>query len=476
METLAFDGTFSGWQTVARDALHRSLPPPAITWRDLSAVQTDFSFGEQLDLLGQPATPNRVSASSSSPSQLIAKSLRVPRAFMDIARTVACHRDPTRWSLLYRTLWRITHDEPQLFANTIDPDVLALGEMSKAIRRDIHKMRAFVRFREIPTEHGPWFVAWFEPHHHIVEANAKFFVDRFHAMNWSILTPEKCMHWDRHQLAFTPGVTRDQAPTEDATEDLWLTYYANIFNPARVKTNAMKKEMPIYYWKNLPEAAIIGDLLADAPRRVEAMAALSQSKPVPTQSFTGAPIPITDDLHILRDAAATCRACPLWQNATCAVFGEGPPHARMVVVGEQPGDQEDLSGHPFVGPAGKLFDRALHEAGINRAELWKPQGKRRLHQTPTSREIAACRPWLENELRIIRPQAILCLGATAAHAVVGAGVRVLADRGTWQPTHFGASAFITVHPSSLLRQPDPAQKAADFAAFVADLKAAVRRD
>jgi DNA polymerase len=404
---------------------------------------------------------------------------------MELARTVACHRDPARWALLYRALWRLTHGEPHLFAVTVDPDVIALGEKAKAVRRDIHKMRAFVRFRETQLDGQQWFVAWFEPHHRILEANAKFFVDRFAHMNWSILTPERCMHWDQRTLGFSAGVTREQAPQGDVTEELWRTYYGNIFNPARVKVDAMKKEMPRYYWKNLPEAVDIPHLLEEAGARTAHMVATSQTKRAPAELYGPAPVPDTDDLDLVREASKSCRACPLWQNATCMVFGEGPRHARIVVVGEQPGDQEDLAGRPFVGPAGKLWDRALAAAGIDRAEIyvtnavkhfkWKPQGKRRLHQKPTAREIAACRPWLEAELKLIHPELIVCLGGTAAHAVTGSEVRVLEERGRTLATEFGASALITVHPSSLLRQPDPAQKEADFAAFVTDLKK-MRRD
>jgi DNA polymerase len=353
--------------------------------------------------------------------------------------------------------------------------------MEKSVRRDMHKMRAFVRFREVPTPDGPWFVAWFEPHHLIVEANAPFFVERFTTMNWSILTPDLCAHWDQRRIRFTPGVTRDQAPDQDRTEDLWRTYYASIFNPARVKVDAMKKEMPAYYWKNLPEAGLIPELLAEAPKVTAQMIAASRAQPVRADFAGPAVVPDTDDLDLVREAAKTCRACPLWQHATCTVFGEGPRRPRIVVVGEQPGDQEDLAGRPFVGPAGLLFDRALAAAGVDRTQLyvtnavkhfkWKPQGKRRLHQKPGAREVAACRPWLAAELKLLQPELIVSLGGTAASSLTGAEVRVLSERGRQLPTEFGAPTLVTVHPSSLLRQPDPARKEADFAAFVSDLRA-----
>lgn len=242
--------------------------------------------------------------------------------------------------------------------------------MAKAVRRDVHKMHAFVRFREIAAEAGAWFVAWFEPQHHVVEAAAPFFVDRFAAMHWSILTPDRCAHWDGRALTFTGGVDRDAAPTKDATEDLWRAYYASIFNPARVKIGAMTKEMPRHYWKNLPEAELIPQLLAESSPRRDTMVAASADRAKNASDFSSQPVPDTRDLSVLREAAAACRACPLWRDATCTVFGEGPSRPRIVVVGEQPGDQEDRTGRPFVGPAGQLFNRALVAAGIDRAELY----------------------------------------------------------------------------------------------------------
>lgn len=192
-----------------------------------------------------------------------------------------------------------------------------------------------------------------------------------------------------------------------------------------------------------------------------------------------APVPKTQDLATLRAAARGCRACPLWRNATCTVFGEGPARAKIILVGEQPGDQEDRAGHPFVGPAGKLLDRALEAAGVKRASLyvtnavkhfkWTPQGKRRLHAKPNAREMAACRPWLEAEVRAVEPDLIVCLGATAAQQVVDKSVRVTQARGSLLENDFGVPALITIHPSSLLRRAGAGNLEEEFAHFVADL-------
>lgn len=467
MTEIVFDGTFRGWRQAARRALAADVSPAEAEWRagsepqGLLALATD----EPLSLESPPATRKP------DPT--------VPREFVALAQEVSCHSISNRWALLYRALWRLTHGEPRLLEVAVDADVIALRELAKAVRRDIHKMRAFVRFRELATEDGPWFVAWFEPQHHIVEANASFFVDRFASMRWSILTPERCVHWDTCELRFTPGASQADAPLADAAEDLWRTYYASIFNPARVKIAAMTKEMPLRYWKNLPEAPLIPTLLAEAATRVDSMVARSAPRRDPAEPGP-AHVPLTADLELLRSASATCRACPLWRDATCTVFGSGPAQARVVVVGEQPGDQEDRAGKPFIGPAGQLLDRALAAAGVPRSELyltnavkhfkWEPRGKRRLHAKANAREIAACRPWLAAELRAIRPQLIVCLGVTAAESVVGRGVRVLSERGQKLDTEFGAPALITVHPSSLLRLPPGEDPEAAFQAFVRDLR------
>ncbi len=250
-------------------------------------------------------------------------------------------------------------------------------------------------------------MAWFEPEHHIVEMNAQFFIDRFTNMCWSILTPERCLHWNRKELSITPGVPKSEAPTEDAVESLWLRYYSSIFNPARVKARTMQQSMPKKYWKNLPEAAVIPVLLQEAPPRVDTMMAKSEAQRTDDEEWHPAQPPATTSLRTLATAAAGCQACPLYKNATQTVFGEGPRTAEIVLLGEQPGDQEDRAGHPFVGPAGLLLNRALGDAGVDREKCyvtnvvkhfkWEPRGKRRLHQTPNSRDIAACRPWMEAE-------------------------------------------------------------------------------
>src|SRR5215211_1214042 len=179
--------------------------------------------------------------------------------------------------------------------------------------------------------------------------------------------------------------------------------------------------------------------------------------------------PDTSSLSTVSEAAAHCTACHLYKRGTQTVFGEGPKRAAMMLVGEQPGDYEDVAGKPFVGPAGKIMDRALEDAGIDRSQVyvtnvvkhfkWEPRGKRRIHQKPNSREIAACRPWMETELRLVRPKVLVCLGSTAAQAIFGSSFRVTKQRGVVLSSEFAEKIVATVHPSSLLRQPDEESRA-----------------
>jgi uracil-DNA glycosylase family protein len=199
-----------------------------------------------------------------------------------------------------------------------------------------------------------------------------------------------------------------------------------------------------------------------------------------TGDGTAAPlVPDRPTLSSLRDASAGCRACPLWERGTQTVFGEGPPLAEVMFVGEQPGNEEDVTGRPFVGPAGRLLDRALAAAAIDRRAVyvtnavkhfkWEPRGKRRIHQKPNAREVRACRPWLEAEIRVVRPRAIVCLGATAAQALLGRTFRVTEHRGEIIASALAPLMMATVHPSSILRAPDDAARRAELERLIEDL-------
>ncbi len=195
-------------------------------------------------------------------------------------------------------------------------------------------------------------------------------------------------------------------------------------------------------------------------------------------------VPLQPTLPKLREAARGCRACPLWKRGTQTVFGEGKRRARVILIGEQPGDREDRKGRPFVGPAGRLLDECLEEAGVDRAAAyvtnvvkhfkWEPRGKKRIHQKPNAAEIAACRPWLDAEIALIRPEVVVCLGATAARALLGAGFRVTKSRGSFLSSDLARFVTATVHPSSILRAPDDVAREKARRAFVADLRIVAR--
>lgn len=243
---------FADWRHHARELLRRGVKPESIAWQS----------PEQLALGFAAAADNYLSL------PLQRRQLMIPRQFLSLAEAVACFRDPQRWALLYSIAWRLLFEDRDLLSVKVDKQVAQLFSMHKAVARDKHKMKAFVRFRKLAgAEH---FVAWFEPQHLILAAVAPFFVRRFTAMNWSILTPEACAHWDRQELVFTEGTQRDPGP-EDDLETLWLEYYRHIFNPARLKLKAMQAEMPKKYWVNLPEAPLIAELSRSAHCRTEKM-------------------------------------------------------------------------------------------------------------------------------------------------------------------------------------------------------------
>lgn len=456
---------YAEWRRIARALLNDGIAPEDVVW------QRDA----QADLLGEHS-PSRDEGVAASPSA------RVPCEFPGIADSVLAHADPQAPALIYRLLWRLTHGEPQLLSLATDDDVVQMRTWDKAVHRDAHKMKAFLRFREVKAPDGePVFVAWFEPSHYVVERLAPFFVRRFAGMRWSILTPYRSAHWDGHETSFGPGALRSQAPEDDALEDLWRTYYASVFNPARLKVKAMTQQMPQKYWKNLPEARLIPPLIREAAARREAM--VEQELMAPnrrTRPRVVAEPPPSGSLGEIRALAKDCRRCDLWKPATQTVFGEGPAHATVMLIGEQPGDQEDLAGKPFVGPAGRLLDRALEAAGLSRDAMYvtntvkhfkfEPRGKVRLHKRADAAEQRACRPWLDAEIARVRPKLIVCLGSMAAHALLGSRFRLLEERGTWHEREDGSRVIATVHPSYLLRLPDAEAREQGFTDFVADLK------
>ncbi|MGJ8624538.1 MAG: UdgX family uracil-DNA binding protein [Yoonia sp.] len=460
-------GAAQAWRDAARDLLSAGVSPHEIVWGD------------------HRAEPDLFAAQSTLP---VGQAPKVPRSFMPMAQTVVWHSDPERFARLYAFAWRL-QTAPHLMSDRGDADLAHLRRLEKNVHRCQHKMKAFVRFRDI-TSHGAnrrSFAAWFEPTHHTVEPTANFFVRRFSDMDWRILTPEVSAIFVGGELTFEEGHAKPDLP-EDAGEQLWITYFRNIFNPARLMVNAMQSEMPKKYWKNLPEAASIPDMIATAPARAREMALAAPTLPpsrLPQlqtqlkahQSAWDGPV---DGLPA---AISACTRCPLHCNATQAVLGEGPTNAPLMIVGEQPGDHEDLTGKPFIGPAGQVLRQAMAQAGVapdaayltNSVKHFKHtvRGKRRLHQNPSTAEVEHCRFWLDAEIARVQPKVIVALGGTAALSLTGSKSAITRRRGKPEVSRTGIATLITYHPSYVLRLPDAAAQSQGRDALTADLATAM---
>lgn len=453
--------TFDAWRETARNLFSAGTAPELVSILDTAAALSPPLF----------SNPDRQAASSSS------QPIFVPRAFVECARIVACHRSPDRWNLLYRILWRL-QQKRDLLKIDVDDDVVVFRKLEHQVKHDLHKMHAFVRFRRVLDESGEHYISWYEPAHLVLELAAPFFAERFAVMRWSILTPDGSVHWspESKQLAFGPGVPRSAAPDGDDLEALWRTYYGSIYNPARTNLSAMRGHMAVRYWKNLPEIASLPQMLGEADARVEAM--IERGSKATAKAF----VPAEHALPVLQASIPRCQGCELYRCATQSVFGRGPERARMMLIGEQPGDEEDRRGEPFVGPAGRLLNELLSEAGIERKTVYvtnavkhfkfTERGGRRLHESPRLHEIFACRPWLEAELEAVHPELVVCLGASAAKSLLGAKFALMRERGTLQRSEYAERVVATLHPSAILRASDSARAAEMRALLLCDLRVA----
>jgi probable DNA metabolism protein len=415
-----------GFRRACRTLWAEQVDPGRVSWHSADESESDlFDNGER----GAPAV-----ASQAPPVQ-------VPAAFMALCQSVILHLDDGRFGLLYRLLWRLQL-EPGLRHDPLDPDWVQAQAMAQDVRHAMHDMKAGVRFRAVHGRagEGTVHVAWFDPGHHVVEALAPFFAGRFAKQRWAILTPQRCVRGVGDRFSFGPPLRRDLAPPPDAGDAIWLDSCASVFDQP---------------W---PEAADHG-----------AREGLAADEPAPRS------------LPDLGRALERCRDCAIGEHAARAVPGEGPLRAPLMFVGEQPGDQEDQQGRPFVGPAGQLLDRALVELGIARSEVFitnavkhfkfELRGRRRIHKTPAQEEAAACLHWLETEIALVDPGAIVALGATAARQLMGASVAVTRQRGQWLVRGDGRRVLITLHPSALLRMETHEQEAGRLA-WLADLRLA----
>lgn len=275
MKVISVDN-FYQWRVSARRLLYDQISPSDVHW---SYPEQESLFHNEVEVSLPPSQNSSCErhAISVHPKNPLSGP-KVPEEFLHLALYASCHRDERKWSLLYRLLWRLTHGEKNLLRISSDDDTRKLKAMAKEVNRDRHKMKAFVRFRKTLDPNGEEvFVAWHQPSHLILPITLPFFIRRFTAMKFVILTPDQSACWDGDKVLWGEGETRDSAPQSDELETLWLTFYRNIFNPARIKVQAMKSEMPMKYWHTMPETELISAMLAEAPERVRKMIADSRA-------------------------------------------------------------------------------------------------------------------------------------------------------------------------------------------------------
>ncbi len=415
---------WDGWRAATRSLVLAGVPPEDVHWR--------------------------VAAKPSAKPADETGAFTISRTLVALAAQAIQARDPTRFDLLYRLVWR-AHAGERVLEDRADPDLRRAQGLALAVRAEQHRMRTQLRY--LPVESGKRHLGWYTPAHFVLEANAQLLARRFPRLVVSIITPDGSAHWDEAGLRFGPGTDPAAVPDDAGLAAYWRAYGAELLEASRPGTS-------------IPAAEPLGDDPWPPDRTPVGAVVMPE----------GADPGIQTAIH----EAADCRRCHLWEPATQTVFGEGPAHARLMFIGEQPGDQEDVIGRPFVGPAGLMLDRAMAEAGIDRRSAYvtnavkhfkfTPRGKRRIHQTPEAPEIQACRFWLDVERVRLAPALVVLLGATAARAVLGRAVTIGRERG--RPIHLSdtETAFVTVHPSFLLRVPDEEARHREYRAFVADLK------
>ena len=473
-----FIHSFAQWRDAARDLLARQVPPHAVQWSE--TVQSDDLFGG-IEQAIVPYAGAAASTAESGAAGTAAPMLRVSREMLKMLESAACFRDHDRYAFLYKIVWRWQAGQQDVLS-AADSDGARLNAMVKTVKREIHKMNAYLRFRERDAAAGaPQFVAWFEPEHDVLPQVAAHFSRRMGQTSWMIGTPQATMLWDGSRLESGPALMSGPEDIDDSGEAMWLTYYRSTFNPARLNTKVMQGHIASRYWKNMPEGALVPGMIAEA-----AAGARQDGQTRSVGARTGVTIPVSaESAQPLRQQPSSldeCRRCDLWRNATQAVAGVGPSSARIMLVGEQPGDQEDLAGTPFIGPAGKVLDDAFQRAGLSRDAVyltnavkhfkWEPRGKRRLHKTPAQMEVNACAYWLEEEMARVQPQVIVALGGTALKAILRDPKATLTDKLGVPFQHEGKWIVVVYHPSYILRVPDEAARVKAMAVLVDGLQRA----
>ena len=421
--TLADDSDWNTWRRAARAFVLKNVEPDALSW----------AVG------GEGSTVPEVEGG-----------FTLPRALVSLLARAFQAREPERFGLLYTLVWR-AHAGLLSLEDTDDPDTRIARHWAYAVRADAHRMRAHLRYLPVAFNGQPHFLGWYEPEHFVLEANARLLARRDPALSFSLVTPDGTAHRDTRGLRFGAGLKN---PGDDETLLAWWDSHH----------------------ETILAAAHPGFGLPEAEERDEA----ARPPDLPALGPVVLPARASGATAALAREASHCERCELWKPATQTVFGEGPAGARAMFIGEQPGDQEDIAGRPFVGPAGQLLDEMLEEAGIDRRQIYitnavkhfkfTPRGQRRIHQPPSPEEIRVCRAWLDAERAAVNPALLVLLGGSAGRAVLGRAVAVTRERGQVFTLPDGGSAFLTVHPSYLLRLPDPAARAREREALLRDLR------
>lgn len=485
MQRIPIEPSFAAWRRAARALLRQGVEPGQIEWIESDGAvahgesdENGNSGAARQDTRSSAAAGTEAASGTSGTSNASGTATTttafavpaIPRELLARLKTAGCFRAPDRWALLYRVLWRWTHGE----RNVLDPgdaDGALLDQRVQAIERETDDLLALTLFRRRDPSMGPpEFVGWYEPHHDLLERAAARFAPRTGNSTWMLTTPRGAAFWNGMLLrigqplpdeaahaaeasqASAASAMTGEAITSEPTEALWLAYYASAFNAA-------PSSVPLRYWRTPPAGPPLPAHLARERSRLGAQSAPVTVPDAPPVEYSALTPPFREPTGPL----ATCRRCALWRNATHAVAGAGPAHAAIMVVGEQPSEQEDRQGEPFTGPAGQLLDAVLARAGVERAALyltcavkhykWELLDQQRVHRTPARREVEACHYWLEEELARIAPRVVVTLGPTALKALTGAHVNLSEYLGQ-TIAHGGRLIVPTYHPSYALRTAD----------------------
>lgn len=497
MKSIRIEPSFAVWRHIARALLQEAVAPHEVEW---------IEAGESAALLtadGEPAfieTETETNANAEPATAPAAPTIsRTLLAKLEIA---ACYRAPDRWAFLYRILWRWTQGQRSV-VSAHDADGARLAKRIEEVDKELQQMQALLRFRRRDPSLGPpEFVGWFDPRHDVLERAAAHFAKRMGHSSWVITTPYGAAFWDGALLrvdrttdpeeALTSLSSTGEAATGDAAEALWLAYYESTFNPDYPCEPALPTDLPVRYWK--PPA----DGNAAPPFAVKPLAGIPQTAQAaqtgPAESVVSVPPPEPKPASgVLASrpppaSLAACKLCGLWRTKAKPIAGAGPVPAAIMLVGEQPGEQDALSGEPFRGAAGELLDDVLRRAGLERASLYmtnavkhskwemletprqtaQGQAALRVHKTPAPNEVEACGYWLDAELQRVQPRAVVALGATALRALTRQPLSLSEYLGQTL-SHDGWLIVPTYHPAYALRTPDAKLREEIVATLVAAL-------